>query len=103
MNNNSTFISYEAVRDAARQIKSNATIMKNILDDFNTTMNQVGAPDVFAGNASESFQSSYQSLKSKFDLYVRTIENFSNTILGAADATEQTEKVLSNQASNLPG
>ena len=103
MNNNSTLISYEAVRGEAQKIKSSAATMKNILDDFNSTMNQVIAPDVFEGNASQSFQESYQRLRSKFDAYTQTVEHFANTILGAASATEQTEKSLANEASNLPG
>lgn len=101
-NNNNTFISYEEVRAEANKIKSTASTMKNILDDFDVTMKQVITPEVFEGNASETFDESYRRLRAKFDSYTKTVEDFSNMILGATDTTEHAEKSLSQQASNLP-
>lgn len=97
----STVITYEKVRQDANTIKECANIMRNIFDDFNSTINQVGADDVFLGNASEALKSSFNSLKGRFDSYTSTIERFSNMISSAAATTEQTEKTIAAAAEDL--
>lgn len=99
---NDTSISYEEVRSDATEIKGCATTMKGIFDDFIATMNAVVADDVFAGNASESLQTKFQSLKSRLDSYTRTVEKFSDTILKATDATETTEQIIRAAAEDIP-
>ena len=98
----STTITYGKVEQDASTIKECAKVMRNIFDDFNSTMNQVGAEDVFLGNASEALKTSFNSLKGRFDSYTATIEKFSNMILSASSATEQTEKSLAAAAEDLP-
>ena len=97
----STIITYEKVKQDAQNIKENANTMKRIFDDFNKSMNEVGGEDVFEGQASDSLTASFTTLKSKFDAYTNAVERFSNMILSAATATEQTEKSIANDASNL--
>ena len=97
----STLITYEKVRQDANIIKECSKVMRNIFDDFNSTMNQVGADDVFLGNASETLKSSFNSLKGRFDSYTATIEKFSNMIASAAQSTEQTEKNIAAAAEDL--
>ena len=100
---NTTNITYEEVRQDAENIKDNANTMKNIFDDFIATMNAVYADDVFAGNASESLETKFLALKGRLSAYTKTVEHFSATILGAADATETTEQALAANIDNLAG
>jgi len=102
MNNNTT-ITYEKVRQDANVIRNCATVMRNIFEDFGTSMNAVGADDVFAGNASESLGSRFASLKTKFDSYVQTVETFASMITSAASATEATEQAIKSETDSLAG
>ena len=97
----STKITYERVKQDAQNIKESANIMKRIFEDFNKTMNQVGGEDVFEGQASDSLSASFATLKTKFDAYTNAVERFSGMILTAAQSTEQTEKSIAQDASNL--
>ena len=96
-----TKITYEKVKQDAQNIRENANIMKRIFEDFTKTMNEVGGQDVFEGQASESLSSSFATLKGKFDAYTQAVERFSNMISSAATSTEQTEKSIAQDASNL--
>ena len=96
-----TKITYERVRQDAQNIKENANTMKRIFEDFNKTMNEVGGEDVFEGQASESLSSSFATLKGRFDAYTQAVERFSNMISSAATATEETEKSITQDTSNL--
>ena len=96
-----TTITYEKVRSDANTIKECSSTMKNIFDDFGTSMNKVGAEDVFAGDASESLGQRFNSLKGKFDNYVRLVNDFANMILGASEATAATEQALAAEADKL--
>lgn len=101
MNGESTTITYEKVRTDANTIKECASTMNNIFSDFGTSMNRVGADDVFAGDASETLGQRFASLKEKFDTYVRLVNDFANMILGASEATAATEQSLATDANNL--
>ncbi len=103
MPENSTSITYEKVRTDANTIKECSTTMSNIFEEFGSSMNRVGAGDVFAGDASESLGARFTSLKGKFDTYVRLVNDFANTILTASDQTAATEQALANEADNLAG
>ena len=96
-----TKITYDRVKQDAQSIRENANTMKRIFDDFNKTMNEVGGQDVFEGQASESLSSSFTTLKGKFDAYTQAVERFTNMISSAATETEQTEKSIAQDASNL--
>lgn len=91
---NTTNITYEEVRQDAQDIKDIANSMKNIFDDFISTMGSVYVDDVLSGEASESLETKFSSLKGRLAAYTKTVEDFSATILGAADKTESTEKSL---------
>ena len=97
-----TSISYEEVRADANEIKACAKTMSSIFDDFIATMTAVVADDVFAGNASESLQTKFLQLKARLDSYTKTVEKFSNTITGAADSTETTERAIQQEAEDIP-
>lgn len=103
MNENSTTITYDRVRNGAHTIQDCATTMNNIFEDFGASMNRVGAEDVFVGDASESLGARFNSLKTKFDDYVALVNEFANMILGAADATQHTEQKLASEAEELAG
>ena len=103
MNETSTNITYEKVRSDANTIKECSSTMSNIFEDFGASMNRVGAGDVFAGDASESLASRFNSLKGKFDTYVRLVNDFANTILSASEQTAATEQALAGEADNLAG
>ena len=102
MNETGTAITYERVRSDAKVIKSCASTMNKIFEDFGSSMNRVGADDVYAGDASETLGQRFASLKGKFDSYIRLVNEFADTILGATEQTAATERELSAQAENLP-
>ncbi len=97
----STDIKFQEVRTSAEEILKCSKVMSNIFESFEAEMKEVGADDVFTGNASESLATRFSSLKGKFDGYTNKVKEFSNTIIGAADATEQTDNTLSSAAENL--
>ena len=101
MDGTSTTITYEKVRSDANTIKECSSTMKNIYEEFGTSMNKVGADDVFAGDASESLGQRFTSLKGKFDSYVKLVNDFANMILSASEATAATEQALASEAENL--
>ena len=99
MNDMSTAITYERVRADAKTIKECASVMSGIFEDFGSSMNSVGA--VFVGDASEILGQRFDSLKGKFDSYVRLVNKFADTILSASEQTAATERELAAQADNL--
>lgn len=99
----STTITYEKVKQDANIIRECSNVMRNIFEDFSATMKVIGADDVFAGNASDALRTRFASLKGRFDSYTNTVERFSNMILSAATATEQTEKTISQDIDSLAG
>lgn len=101
--NNSTNITYERVRDNANTIRDCSSKMHGIFDDFNQTMNQIGADDVFQGQASEALKGRFNSLKGKFESYTQKVNEFADMIYSAAASTEHTEKNIAGQADNLAG
>ena len=101
MNEQSTNIAYAQVESGARTIQECSKTMLNIFDSFNASMNKVGADDVFAGDASETLGSRYSKLKTKFDNYVKLVDEFAAMLLGASEQTKQTEQKLASQAEQL--
>ena len=101
MNESSTTITYERVRTDANTIKECASVMSKIFEEFGTSMNRVGAEDVYAGDASETLGQKFASLKGKFDSYIKLVNQFADTITSASSATAATEQALANQAENL--
>ena len=101
MNGQSTAITYAQVQSGARTIQDCSKTMQNIFESFNASMKRVGADDVFAGDASETLGNRYNQLKTKFDNYVKLVDEFSAMLLGAAEATAQTEKTLASDAERL--
>ena len=101
MNETSTSITYERVRSGANTIKECANTMRGIFEDFGASINRVGADDAFVGDASETLGARFNSLKTNFDTYVNMVETFSNSILGAAEATERTDKQIDTAAQSL--
>lgn len=101
MNGESTNITFAQVQSGAKTIQDCAKTMQNIFDSFNSSMKRVGADDVFAGDASETLGNRYNQLKTKFDNYVKLVEEFSAMLTGAAEATAQTDKKLASDAERL--
>lgn len=101
MDGQSTAITYAQVQSGARTILECSKTMQNIFESFNSSMKRVGADDVFAGDASETLGNRYNQLKTKFDNYIKLVEEFSAMLQGAAEATAQTEKKLASEAERL--
>lgn len=99
----STDITYEQVRTDANTIKECASTMKNIFDDFSNSITKIGAEDVFAGDASESLKTRFDSLKGRFDDYVKLVNTFADKILHASESTAATEQALAGEADKLAG
>lgn len=101
--NDGTIITYERVRANANTIRECSTKMRNIFDDFNQAMNQVGSDDVFMGQASEALKSRFNALKGRFESYTAKVNQFANMISSAAEQTESTEKSIAGDADTLAG
>lgn len=101
MDTNSTNITFQRVREDANTIKECSNTMRNIFDEFGTSMNRVGAKDVFYGDASQTLGDRFKGLQTKFDEYVELINDFANIILSASEKTERTDKSLEQQAQSL--
>ena len=56
---------------------------------------------VFVGSAADAFEDKFNTLKGRFDSYIRTVDQFSNMIPSAASSTEDTQKALESAAQNL--
>ena len=97
----STSIQYEAVKNAADEIMNRSSSMDNLFGQFRKTMGEIYQDDVFAGNASESFQEKFNQLQTKFDAYVRTVEEFSQIIEKARTETQDTENAIQREAEDL--
>ncbi len=97
-----TLITYEEVRNDAKEIKNCAQSMNTIFDDFITTMNSVLTYDNYAGEASETLENKFNQLKTKLNNYTETVKSFSDTILNSANETERTENIIKDNASVLP-
>ena len=96
-----TSITFERVRSDANTIKDCASIMSNIFDEFESSMNRVGAEDVFYGDASTSLGNRFKSLKGKFDTYIKLVNDFANTILAASESTAATDQAIAGHADDL--
>ena len=100
--NNSTSIKYSEVREGVAVIKEECLPkMKNIFSEFENTMNRVGGQDVFVGEASESLQSRFTKLQSKFSEFERLVLQFAAEYEKASASTESTESKLAEEAGNL--
>ena len=96
-----TFIDKEKVKQDANLIKTYAGRMNKIFEDFTLTMNTVGSDEVFLGSASEALKEKFALLRTRFESYTRTVENFSNMILSAEQAVSQTEQSIQKDIGNL--
>ena len=98
----STQITYDQVRAGASTIKDCANNLRTIFNDFEGSMKNVASPDVFEGDASETAEEKFNKLKTRFDEFTSLVDEFADTLTGAAQATEQTEKNIDQDASALP-
>ena len=101
MSDMGTAITYERVRLDAKTIKECASVMRGIFDDFGNSMNRIGAQDVYEGDAGETLGQKFNTLKGKFDSYIKLVNEFADTITGASEQTAATERELSAEADNL--
>lgn len=101
MENMGTAITYDKVIADAKQLKELSTDMSNIFDDFGSSMNKVGAEDVYAGSASETLGERFNKLKGKFDSYVRLVNEFASMLESASEQTAATERELNKEAEEL--
>ena len=101
MDNGSTSITYEETRADAATVQDCSRKMDNIFHDFESTMKRVGGDDAFVGDANESLQGRFMKLKTRFEAYVRTVQEFHDLIMGASEAEERTEQNLSKEAEAL--
>ena len=100
-NNVSTNITFISVRDKASNIKNCSTSMDYLFNEFGNLVRDLIGKGAFVGSAADAFEDKFNTLKGKFDSYIRTVDEFSNTISSAANATEATQKSLESAAQDL--
>lgn len=97
----STSIQYESVKAAVDEILNRSESMAGLFDEFRASMARIYQDDVFAGEASESFNDKFNNLKKKFDVYVQTVKDFANVIEGAREETQATEQNIEHMSQEL--
>ena len=97
----STSIQYEAVKAAVDEIQNRSESMASLFDEFRASMGRIYQDDVFEGEASESFNDKFNSLKQKFDIYVQTVKEFADIIERARTETQATERNIQQAAEEL--
>ena len=102
MDNNNTSIKYSEVKSGVNVLKNDTLPkMRNIFSDFGNSIKRVGAEDIFAGDASESLKTRFNNLSNRFKLFEDLVIKFANEFEVAAEATQQTEQKLSQDAGTL--
>lgn len=101
-NNVSTNITFSSVRDKATTIKTCSATMDNMFTEFGNLVRELIGKGAFVGSAADTFEDKFNTLKGRFDSYIRTVDEFSNMISGAANSTEETQKALESAAQDLP-
>ena len=101
MNQTTTSIQYEAVKNASDEIKNRSASMDDLFNKFRNIMAEIYQKDAFEGTASDAFQEKFDTLKTKFDAYVQTVEEFSAIIERARSETQDTENAIRREAENL--
>lgn len=99
--NNNTNITYERVLANANTIRDCSRQMEAIFNNFQQTMNQASADDVFMGQASEALKEQFSALKGRFTSYTQKVNEFANIITSASEATSATEQKIAREAQNL--
>ena len=102
-NGQTTYLSYPEAKAHVEEIESCKEAMRGIFNDFGDQMKIAGGEDVFYGDASESFQSRYNSLKQRFDSYCDLVQQFANNVNGASEQTAYTERELAARSEELKG
>ena len=93
-----TKIDHGQVREQTAIIRDVRARMQNVLDDFEASMQRVGADDVFAGDASETLGEQFARLKAKFEKFTTATEDFAQNFDQANEKTEATDQAIRNQA-----
>ena len=101
MQGESTSIQYEAVKAAVDEIITRSESMSGLFDEFRSSMGRIYQDDVFAGEASESFNDKFNTLKKKFDAYVQTVHEFAEVIERARTSTQATEQAIQQASQDL--
>lgn len=102
LNDNNLSIDYEKVAQDAGNINQCAVKMDNILNNFSTKMQDLKRKEIIVGKAADALENSYNELKKNFDLYVKTVKDFSTIISNAANAHRENENRQAQDAENLP-
>ena len=100
-NNVSTNITFSSVRDKAATVKNCSTTMDSLLNEFGNLVRDLIGKGAFVGSAADAFEDKFNTLKGRFDSYIRTVDEFSNIISSAASSTEATQKTLESAAQDL--
>lgn len=101
-NNVSTNITFSSVRDKAATVKTCSATMDNMFTEFGSLVRELIGKGAFVGSAADTCEDKFNTLKGRFDSYIRTVDEFSNMISGAANSTEETQKALESAAQDLP-
>ena len=91
-------IDHQRVKDQTAIIRDAKAKMQNVLDDFESSMKRVGADDVFAGGASETFGEQFNRLKAKFEKFTTAAEDFAANYDQASEKTQETDSNLQKEA-----
>ena len=97
-----TSIRYAEVAEAISVIRDECLPkMRNIFDDFNNSLQTVGNPNIFVGDANETLQNKAKRLSAKFSDFERLVKEFAEKFETASQSTSQTEQKLSQDAENI--
>ena len=101
-NNDNILIQYEKVTNNAENINVCAKEMTTKLDNFNNLMISLKNNGILLGKSADTLEETFLRFRQNFDLYIKTVQDFSKMILYAGNSTRQTENMIKNDAQNLP-
>lgn len=99
----STYVSFEQVKAGVDTIKDCAIKMEAIFGDFGQSMKVVNGQGLFEGETARTLEERFNSLKTKFDDYVKLVNTFADMITGATENTRETDERMAKAAEELAG
>lgn len=96
-----TQIKYEKVMGAVSTISTNKKNLQDILTSYNNIIQNSINAGVLEGQAANELENKYLELKSKFEAYIQTVNDFENMITFAKEETESTEEAIKRAANEL--
>lgn len=99
--NDGVSIQTSATRTTAANIRTEKNKMQTNFDNWTNIVRRLTLAENFSGKARDSFEQSYNTIKTTFDNYISLIESFASTLEGTTTGWEQQDEKLAAKAEEL--